>query len=213
MQRHGIIMRRCKITAIIKNVAGVSVKTEIIEDKETRVCDYLISEERWKNFSFSEGDELSDEDAAALAAEADFCRAAARALKILSYSSHSKSALVRKLCQYGFDKETALRAASEMEDRGNLDECRQAEHLAEYYMRHKYWGKKRIAAELMSRGYCKDAVLSAIGGIDEDRFADNLDRLVARKPVPEDRHERDKYISALSRMGYSLPEILRAIER
>lgn len=205
-------MCRCKITAIIKNIAGVSVKTESFEDGENKVCEYLISEESWRNFRFNEGDELSAEEEAALSIEAEFCRAAARALKILSYSSHSKTALVRKLCQYGFEKEIAVRAADDAEMRGDLNESRQAEHLTEYYLRHKYWGKKRIAAELMCKGYCKDAVMSAISGIDEERFAENLTRLVSKKPVPEDRYERDKYISALSRMGYSLPDILKAIK-
>jgi len=203
----------CKytITAIIKNIAGVSIKAEPMGD-EGEILEFLITEESYKGFSFDEGDTITEEDIVLIAEEADFCRAAARALKILSYSSHSKSALVRKLCQYGFSKETALRAAEDSEKKGILDESRQAEHLVDYYLRHKYWGKKRIAAELMSRGYCKTAVTGAISQVDESRFEENLMRLVSRKPVPEDRHERDKYISALSRMGYSLPEILRAIK-
>ena len=64
----------------------------------------------------------------------------------------------------------------------------------------------------MSRGYCKDAVIGSIAQVEESRFEENLMRLVSRKPVPGDKHERDKYISALSRMGYSLPEILRTIK-
>ncbi len=203
-------MHGYKITAIIKNIAGVSVRAEAVDDGGN--LEFLITEESYKEFRFNEGDIVSDEDISALETEADFCRAAARTVKILSYSSHSKAALVRKLCQYGFDKDTAVRAADNAEEKGQLDEVRQAEHLTDYYLRHKYWGKKRIAAELMSRGYGKTAVIGAISQVDESRFEENLMRLVSRKPVPEDKHERDKYISALSRMGYSLPEILRAIK-
>lgn len=198
-----------KITAIIKNIAGVSVK---IEPEEGDPIDFLITVSSFKELALSEGDTLTEEEFSALETEASFCRAAARAVKILSYSSHSKSALVRKLCQYGFERDVAVRAADLSIEKGQLDEKRQAEHLTDYYLRHKYWGKKRIAAELMSRGYGKDAIVDALSQVDEDRFAENLARLIARKAVPEDRHERDRYISALSRMGYSLPEILRAIK-
>lgn len=202
-------MQGYKITGIIKNIAGVSIKTE---SPEGEALDFLITEESYKEFRFDEGDTLSEEDISALEEEASFCRAAARSVKILSYSSHSKIALIRKLCQYGFDKETAIRAADNAEARGNLNEKRQAEHLTDYYLRHKYWGKKRIAAELMSKGYGKDAVIGAISGVDESRFEENLHRLISRKAVPEDKHERDRYISALVRMGYSISEILRAIK-
>lgn len=205
-----------KITTIIKNSAGVSVKAEAIGGDCAEAADkarvFLISEECFAGFAFAEGDEITEEEACALEAEAQFCRAAARAIKILSYSSHSKSALVRKLCGYGFDKETAVRAADDAEEKGELDESRQAEHLTDYYLRHKYWGKKRIAAELISRGYTKVAILSAISGVDESRFSENLARLISKKPVPDTKPERDRYISSLSRMGYSLPEILNAIK-
>lgn len=205
-----------KITTIIKNSAGVSVRAEMIggdgsESDKTR--EFLISEECFAEFSFGEGDEITEDEAAALEAEACFCRAVARTVKILSYSSHSKSALVHKLCGYGFDKETAVRAAEYAEKRGELDELRQAEHLTDYYLRHKYWGKKRIAAELLSRGYTKTAVLSAISDVDETRFSENLARLISKKPIPDTKPERDKYISSLSRMGYSLPEIFNAIKQ
>lgn len=203
----------CKITAVLKSAAGVSVKAEVNEDGERRVCEYLISEESWKSLGFSEGSELTPGETDALEAEAEFCRAAARTLKILSYSAQSKTALVRKLCKYGFDKDIAVRAADDAELRGDLNESRQAEHLADYYLRHKYWGKKRIAAELMSRGYCKDAIVFALSSVEEDRYTENLTRLVESKPAPEDCYERDKYISSLSRMGYSLPEILKAIDK
>lgn len=198
-----------KITAIIKNIAGVSVK---IEPDEGDKMDFLITESSFKELRFKEGDTLTEEELSVLKSEADFCRAAARAVKILSYSSHSKTALIRKLCQFGFERDIALRAADLSIEKGQLDEERQAEHLTDYYLRHKYWGKKRIAAELMSRGYGKDAIVGALSKVDEDRFAENLARLIARKAVPDDKRERDRYISALSRMGYSLPEILRAIK-
>jgi len=205
-------MSECKIITVIKSAAGTSVKTEKIVDGERTVTEYLITDEGWKSLGRDEGDILTDSEEDFLVGEADFCRAAARALKILSYSAHSKNFLVRKLVKFGFSEEVSRRAADATEEKGYLSESRQAGQICDYCIRHKYWGKKRIAAELMSKGYAKDTIIAAIGEIPEESFGSNLRRLVERKPVPTDKGERDKYISSLSRMGYSLTEILHAIE-
>ena len=205
-------MSECRIIAVIKNAAGTSVKTEKTVDGERTVTEYLITDEAWKALKCDEGDILSEKEEDFLVGEADFCRAAARALKILSYSAHSKNFLVRKLVKFGFSEEVARRAADATEAKGFLSESRQAGQICDYCIRHKYWGKKRIAAELMSKGYSKETIIAAIGEIPEESFADNLRRLVERKPVPSDKGDRDKYISSLSRLGYSLTEILNAIK-
>lgn len=201
-------MEKYIITAIEKSPAGVSIRIERGDESE----EYLISEKAFRGLSYAPGAEISPEEAEFLRGEAEFLRASARTLKILSYSSHSKAALVRKLCRYGFGRETAVRAADGAESDGVLDERRQAAHLCDYYIRHKYWGKKRIAAELMSRGYGKEAVLHALSTADAERFSRNLARLIENKPLPDDKAGRDRYIASLARMGYSVQEILRAID-
>ena len=64
----------------------------------------------------------------------------------------------------------------------------------------------------MSRGYGKDAVLHALSTADAERFSLNLARLIENKPLPDDKAGRDRYIASLARMGYSVQEILRAID-
>lgn len=201
-------MKKYIVTAVEKMPAGVSLQLEC-EDGGTG---YLISEETYRTLAYEEGRELTEEEAAFLESEAEYLRAVARTLKILSYSSNSKASLVRKLCHYGFERDVALRAAASAEADGTLDENRQASHLCDYYVRHKYWGKKRIAAELMCRGYEKEAVMFALSSVEEERFAHNLMLLVENKPVPEDAAKRDRYIAAIARMGYSVSEIIKAIE-
>lgn len=200
------------ITSVIKCSAGVAIKAEAVADDGQSVREFLISDECLRSFPFNEGDEITSEDADMLEEEAQFCRAYASALRIFSRSAQSRFALIRKLCRQGFSKEIAERAADHAEAMGVLDEKKEASSRAEYYIRHKYWGKKRIAAELMSKGYTKSAVFSAIGNIDDEVFSNNLARLIEKKPVPEEKSARDKYIAALCRMGYSLPEILRAVK-
>lgn len=205
-------MNKYTITSVLKSSAGVAVRAEWTDSAEPSVREFLMSEECWHSLPYSEGDILSEEEVDSLEEEAQFCRAYAQALRIFSYSAQSRATLIRKLCRYGFTKETAERAAEHAESQGVLDEERETAHLADYYIRHKYWGKKRIAAELMSKGYAKSAVFDAIGNIDDELFSENLARLLEKKPIPEDKAARDKYIAALCRMGYSLPEILRAIK-
>ncbi len=200
------------IKSVLKSSAGVAVKAEAQYPAEVSVREFLMSEECWHSLPYNEGDIISEEEVDGLEEEAQFCRAYAQALRIFSYSAQSRATLIRKLCRYGFTKEISERAADHAESQGVLDEARETAHLADYYIRHKYWGKKRIAAELMSKGYAKSAVFDAIGNIDDEVFLDNLARLLEKKPVPEDKAARDKYIAALCRMGYSLPEILKAIK-
>lgn len=189
----------------------MAITAEAKEDNGAPAREFLMSDVCWGALPYGEGDEITSEDADLLEEEAQFCRAYAAALRIFSHSAQSRSVLIRKLCHLNFSKEIAERVADQAEAAGILDEEREASHKADYYIRHKYWGKKRIAAELMSKGFKKTAVLSAVGSIDDEVFSENLSRLIQKKPIPKDKPARDKYITALCRMGYSLPEILKAV--
>ncbi len=201
------------ITSVIKSPAGVAVRFESQNGSDPAVREILMTEKCWQSFSFAEGDSITEKEADMLEGEAEFCRAYAAALRVFSYSSQSRSVLIRKLCRQGFSKEVAGRAADHAEEEGILDEEKEASHMADYYVRHKYWGKKRIAAELMAKGYGKATVFVAVRSIDEELYAVNLAKLLDKKPMPEEKADRDRYIAALCRMGYSLPEILKAAKQ
>ncbi len=203
-------MDKYKITSVTDTPAGVLITVE--SDRLNDVREFLMSAECRSSLPYNEGDRIGDAELAEIEEEAAFCRAFAAGLRILSYSSHSKNALVRKLCQKGFPKDTAERAADYAADTGALDEEKEASSIADYAIRHKYWGKKRIAADLMQKGYSRSAVAAALEKINSDVYAENLARLLEKKPIPSDRAGRDKYIAALCRLGYSLQEILRAVK-
>ena len=175
--------------------AGVTVKLAASDSPEVQT--YLIKRRTMKS----------------LGLHAELCRAEARTTKILSYSDHSCQALVRKLVSYGFSEEIARQAAQSAVDRGYIKETEQAAQCADYYIRHKYWGKKRIAMELISRGYGRKTVSEAIATISDALFEATIVKLVEKKyPEPaEDRAEHERRISAISRMGYSLSEIKKAM--
>jgi len=202
------------VTELLQGNAGVSVTVKCLEDKEAAAEIYLVNRKTVKSMQLAEGSELCPEDVKILADDAELCRAEARTVRILSYSDHSELALQRKLMSYGFAEEIAKIAAEKAVENGLVREEEQARQCVDYFLRHKFWGKKRIAMELISRGYKREAIHSAIEATDDDVFVQTAVKLIGKKypEKPKEKTERDKMISALSRMGYSIPEIKRAID-
>lgn len=200
------------VTQVMSGNAGVSVTVRPIDGTETET--FLVERKFVRSLGITEGTELGQDTVDRLSDEAELCRAEARTVRILSYSDHSIQALVRKLISYGFSEDIARRSAQSAVEKGYINEEEQAKRCADYFLRHKYWGKKRIAMELISRGYGRDAVNDAIGSINDSLFLATVEKLIEKKfpEAPEAKDERDKMISALSRMGYSISEITSAMK-
>ena len=199
------------VTKVERTNAGVSVTVAFGDGESEKV--YLLKRSTVNELSLSEGAEIDDDAIEAIENEAELGRAEARMIRILSYSDHSVTMLVRKLVSYGFSKEIAERAAESAVEAGYIKENEQAASSAEYFLRHKYWGKKRIAMELVSRGYCREAISGAIESLGEDAFFKTLAKIIEKKyPArPKKRDEADKMKATLCRMGYSLGEINAAM--
>ena len=172
--------------------AGVTVKLAASDSPEVQT--YLIKRRTMKSLGLHEGDTVDQDAVSCIFDDAELCRAEARTTKILSYSDHSCQALVRKLVSYGFSEEIARQAAQSAVDRGYIKETEQA-------------------MELISRGYGRKTVSEAIATISDALFEATIVKLVEKKyPEPaEDRAEHERRISAISRMGYSLSEIKKAM--
>lgn len=201
------------VTKVISGNAGVSVTVRTADAKETQT--FLVDRKFIRFRGISEGTELDSEVVDELTEQAELCRAEARAIKIISYSDHSVQALVRKLISYGFSEDVARRSAEETVKKGYLNEKEQASRCADYFLRHKYWGKKRIAMELLSRGYTRESINCAISAIDDSMFDATVEKLVEKKsPMPpRTKEEKDALLTVLSRMGYSISEITRAMAK
>ena len=89
----------------------------------------------------------------------------------------------------------------------------QAERAADIYLHRKYWGKRRIAAELAQRGYGAEVVQEALDAIPESEFRRALRLIIEKKygTPPSDPGERQKMVLSLLRLGYSGSEIKEAI--
>ena len=196
-----------RIENATRTPAGVSVVLSPLADGAEDVA-LLLAEEFWKPLGYAAGTELPEDKVDELRELEELSRAVSRTLKILSGSDHSRVQLLRKLKLHGFEGEVADRAADYAERRGYINEDRQAERAAEYFVRHKYWGRKRIAAELLMRGYRKSAVVHAAETINETTYMTSLHIMMDRKyKLASTREEREHLYASLSRLGYSLSEI------
>ncbi|MBE6587755.1 MAG: hypothetical protein E7647_04995 [Ruminococcaceae bacterium] len=159
-----------------------------------------------------EGKVISDECFEEIYELSGIAEAQKKAEWILSGGDHSKKQLVLKLVRADIDRRYAEKAALLMEERGFIDEYSQAERIAKGYCRRKYWGKKRITAELMAKGYERDAVFAAVAFITPEEYKSSLLTVIERKypTPPEDKREKDRRIAALIRLGYSISEISEA---
>lgn len=199
------------VTQVVSTNAGVSVTVRESEEESEKV--YLLKRKTVRSLGIADGMEIGEDLVAALEEEAQLGRAEARMVRILSYSDHSVGMLVRKLMSYGFSREIAERAAANAVAAGYVKEDEQAKNSADYFLRHKYWGKKRIAMELMARGYPREVITEAIASIGDDAFRSMLIKLIEKKypDRPEGADEENRMKSSLCRMGYSLSEITSAM--
>ncbi len=157
---------------------------------------------------------ISDERFEELYEISNLAMAVAKAQRLLSLSDHSKKQLSQKLSRYGIDKQYATRAALIMEERGFIDEETQAERIALSYCQRKLWGKKRIAADLLSKGYDRNAVMRAVDLIPKSEYENALRTVVERKypQPPEDKKEFDRRVAALLRLGFSTGDVISQLK-
>lgn len=199
------------VTEVVQTNAGASVTVRAVLDDSERV--FLLKRRAVKELGLESGLEIGDDVVGMLEDEAELGRAEARTVRILSYSDHSVNLLVRKLVSHGFSQEIAERAAQNAVDQGYIDEDKQARNCAEYFLKHKYWGKKRIAMELVARGYNRQSITDAIEELGDAPFQATLVRIIEKKfpERPERREATEKMTTALCRMGYSVSEINAAM--
>lgn len=204
-------MENYRITSVKKSRKGVTVTLENTEYPDD-VQKLTMSEDMWQSLPFGKDDALTAGETDEIRRLIEHREAKLAADRILDFAGNSRTALVRKLRQRGFSAESAESAADTAESDGLLNESRDAKSKAEYYLRHKRWGKRRISAELFAKGYGRTAVSEAIDSLDEDAFAENLLYLIEKKPAPSGRDELKKYVAAFCRMGYSAGQVVDAIK-
>ena len=206
-------MSTYSIKSVSESPAGISVSILIGTADNYETTEYLISREFWQWGRLQNGSDITEEDFLGMDRSAALSRAIARMKGILSYSGVSRRMLIQKLKGYDFSEEICSTAADYAVEHGMVREDVQVEHAVDTYLRRKYWGRRRIAAELSAKGYPREVIESALADIPEEDFMHALHVILERKygEIPADPQEKQKMILSLLRMGYSGNEIKDAL--
>lgn len=202
------------VKSITESPAGISL-TVLVDSgtDKTENTQFLIARELWLWGRVKAETALPEEVFLEMEHNASFSRALARMRSILSYSGQSRHNLIARLKQFGFAEDICEETADYAVEHGLVREEAQAEHAAETYLRRKYWGRRRIMAELSSRGYPEEVIREAVDAIPEEEFRRALRQIIEKKygMPPSDPGERQKMVLSLLRLGYSGSEIKDAI--
>ena len=141
------------------------------------------------------------------------CVAIRKGSDLLSYSSSSRRRLAQRLRSKGIDRESAESAVSHLQNIGAINEELDADRQVDLCIG-KLWGKKRIYADLIAKGYEKEHIENALANITKEQMIENCVLLLQKKhkTIPDDPAVRKKIVGSLARYGYTLDEIKRAFE-
>lgn len=143
--------------------------------------------------------------------------AAKKGMDILAYGDNTERGLVIKLRERGFDKYISEDAVHYLAENGYIDESSYLSRTVQRLSDVKLYGRSRIKAELMKKGFSRDLVSEKLPGlfawID---FEENLYKLVSKKcdiDSLSDPKYRESFYAAMYRYGYSPAETKEAITR
>ena len=197
----------------IKEVAPFAGQLSVtVESTDGAFEKHIVAKEFFKPLGIEEGDLIGDEELFSLSHASDLTVAVTKALDALSYSSMSRHALTDKLrFKYKFTRSLAEEAADYAVKRHYIDEESQAKRIADVSVRTKFWGRRRIAAYLVSKGYPADVADDAAGSIKGEEYRTALSKIIDKKAgCSLDEAEYKKLVSALIRLGHD-PSDVKAV--
>lgn len=107
--------------------------------------------------------------------------AKARLEALCAYQERCSFELIKKMNQWGIDREDQDRLLAELITTNFLSEERYAEAFASGKMRIKRWGKIKIRIELKKKMISNYSIDKALKGIDLDEYWNNIVHLAERK--------------------------------
>ncbi len=157
----------------------------------------------WDDLGFNVGDTVREQDEARMLRAVTLSAAVTDAMKIVSDSPHSVSALVMKLTRRGHSKEDAAAAANALAATVMLDEEKNARHTARSIFNRTKRGPARICADLLAKGYPPAVAKDAAGEITDEEYDEALRSHAEKRDFSGD----PKTVAALCRLGFSIPKI------
>ena len=140
-------------------------------------------------------------------------KAKKRALYLIGERDMCRGELLKKLTKtYG--SEVAEQATEHVCELGYINDEEYAPKLAEYLIKRKRWGVRRVRYEMIMRGLDRELVENTLADIDEDKLDEELITLIQKRYINKisDCDDRRRTIAALARRGYDFGSIKRCIE-
>ncbi len=159
---------------------------------------------------------LTKESYDTLCYDASIWDAVKKGIDLLSYGDNTRSQLITKLRQRGFDRYISEDAVEYICSLGYIDERRMLENAVERLANVKLYGKSRIKSELYKKGISKDILSEYLSDmLCEIDFEENLKKLIRNKcdhTRLSDLKYRESLYAAMYRYGYSPSETKAAIK-
>ncbi|MBQ7670737.1 MAG: RecX family transcriptional regulator [Clostridia bacterium] len=198
----------------VKEVAPLAGQLSVtVESADGMTEKYSVAKEFFKPLGIEDGDLIGDEELFALSHASDLTAAVSKALDALSYSSMSRRALTDKLrFKYKFSRSLAEDAADYVVKRHYIDETSQAKRIADVAVRTKFWGRRRISAYLVSKGYPANVADDAARSVKGEEYRAALLKVIDKKAGGSlDEAEYKKLVSALIRLGHDPSDVRTAL--
>ena len=109
-------------------------------------------------YRLAQGDELSELDFNAIKAEDVYSKAKDAAIKYISKGMKSRFELVRSLITKGYEKDMAENIADYLKEFSYIDDVEYSKQFIADKLNINNFGKKRIVAELISKGISKNDI-------------------------------------------------------
>ncbi len=183
---------------------------------------FSVSKKLWREYvslrDLAEGDEINEEIYDELKLLDEKTEALHAAVRMIAAADRSLYYIKQKLKIKGFSDDASEYALEALEKDKTIDEDSICMRVAEREVRSKCYGKRRIAAYLLSHGYRRSSVNLAIDSIPDSSFEEAIDRIIEKKysSFSDDslpREEKAKIFAALSRLGFTGSEIYVARDR
>lgn len=160
-----------------------------------------------------QGQTISAETLSEIMGEDALRKAKKRALYLIGERDMCRGELLKKLAKtYG--AEIAEQAAEHVCALGYVNDEEYAPKLAEYLIKRKHWGVRRVRYEMISRGLDRELVENTLADVPGDELDEELITLIEKRYINKlaDYDDRRRTIAALARRGYDFGSIKRCIE-
>ena len=178
----------------------------------TVICEsesFIITLRDAETLGFDAGNEIDEEEYAALCEARERLNCIKKAFTHLSYGDLSEKQLRDKL-KKKFPAELSADVASLFAERGYVDDARLAERYAETFYVYKNMGLGKIREQLYRRGISRENIENALAKYTEEDQCSRIREYIAKKydvaQLSDDKYRRKVY-SGLVRAGFAYGDV------